>query len=239
MPLEPITTRLEKVVELTPTVRTFHLHCPEGKWVSFKGGQFCSIHIPQPGKILRKPYSIASAPYETGTIDLCIKRVEGGAATNWFWSLKKGDKVVITFPYGGFVIKEPVDYNPIFIATGTGLAPLRSMILELFHKKCQREITLIFGVRYENEILYDEEWRKLSAFHKNFCYIPVVSRPQKQGPSGWAGEVGYVQDVLKRRVRPEGKQIYVCGLIPMITAVEKAAAEIGFDKGHVHFEKYV
>ena len=70
---------------------------------------------------------------------------------------------------------------------------------------------------------------------KGFHYIPTVSRPKE-----WKGETGYVQETLKKLVaNPNGKRIYVCGLIPMIEAVEKAAAEIGFDKKAVHFEKYV
>lgn len=238
MPLEPVTTRLKKIFELTSTVRTFRLKFPEGKWMPFKAGQFCSIHIPTPEKVLRKPYSIASAPSEKGYLDLCIKLVEGGFATNWFWEKKIGDEIVITTPYGGFLMKEPFDYDFVFVATGTGLAPLRSMIRTLFQENLVppgKQVWLIFGVRHENEILYDEEWKALAAKQKNFHYIPTISRPKE-----WKGEVGYVQEKLKKFIPdPSGKRIYVCGLIPMIEAVQKAAHEIGFQDSHIHFEKYV
>src|SRR5262249_22939189 len=158
-----------------------------------------------------------------------------GYATNWFWTLKEGDEVTVTLPYGGFVIKEPVDDDIIFVATGTGLAPLRSMAETLLRDGCQRQMTMIFGVRHENENLYHDELRRLEKDHPNFKFIPTISRPKE-----WKGEVGYVQDKLKKYVTdPAGKQIYVCGLIPMIEAVQKAAEEIGFDKKRVHFEKYV
>ena len=238
MPLEPIATRLEKIFDLTPTVKTFRLRLPQEKRVSFKAGQFCSIHIPREGKTLRKPYSICSAPFETGYVDLCIKRVEGGFATQWFWERKVGDEVVLTIPYGGFLIKEPVDYDPVFIATGTGIAPLRGMILTLYHDRllpAGREAWLIFGVRHDDELLYDDDWKRLAAEHKNFHYIPTVSRPKE-----WKGEAGYVQEKLKKYITdPKGKQIYICGLIPMIEAVRQAAIEIGFDEKQIHFEKYV
>ena len=238
MPPQPITTKLEKIFDLTPTVKTFRLSFPEGKWIDFKAGQFCSIHIPTPEKLLRKPYSICSAPHEKGYVDLCIKLVEGGFATNWFWERKIGEEIVLTIPYGGFLMKEPFDHDFVFIATGTGLAPLRSMILTLYHDRrvaSNRQVWLLFGVRHENEILYDEEWRALAQQHKNFHYVPTISRPKE-----WKGEVGYVQDKLKKFVpNPAEKQIYVCGLIPMIEAVQKAAREIGFEDSHVHFEKYV
>jgi len=237
MPLEPITTKLEKIIELTPTVRTFRLRFPEGKGIAFKAGQFCMVQVPKPGedKPLKKAYSICSSPFETSTIDLCIKLIEGGYATNWFWTLKEGAPVTVTLPYGGFFLKEPIENDLVFVATGTGLAPLRSMIRVLLRDGFQRQILLLFGVRYENEILYRDEFQDLEKHHSNFKFIPTISRPKD-----WKGEVGYVQETLKKFVAdPKGKQIYVCGLVPMIEAVEKAAAEIGFDKKQVHFEKYV
>jgi Na+-transporting NADH:ubiquinone oxidoreductase subunit F len=235
MPLEPVATKLEKIFELTPSVRTFRLRFPEGKWTPFKAGQFCMVQVPKEGKIVKKAYSICSAPFEQGYVDLCIKLVEGGHATNWFWKLKEGEAITLTVPYGGFVMKEPLDYDFVFVATGTGLAPLRSMIKTLLRDGCQRPMLLIFGVRYENEVLYSDEFRELEKKHPNFKFIPTISRPKT-----WTGEVGYVQDKLKKFVTdPEGKQIYVCGLIPMIEAVQKTAQEIGFDSKQVHFEKYV
>ena len=238
MPLEPIATRVEKIFDLTPTVKTFRLRFPEGKWVPFKPGQFCSVHIPGPDKVHRKPYSICSAPHEKGYIDLCIKLVEGGFATHWFWEKKIGDEIVITSPYGGFLLKEPIGYDAVFVATGTGVTPLRSMILTLYHDQlipAGKKVWLIFGVRHENEILYNDEWKQLALQQKSFHYIPTVSRPKQ-----WSGEVGYVQEKLKKFITdPHGKQIYVCGLVPMIEAVQQAAQEIGFDPKLVHFEKYV
>lgn len=233
--MEPIQVSLEKVFRFTETVRTFRFRFPAGKWVPFKAGQFCMVHVPKEGKPAKKAYSICSAPFEEGYVDLCVKRVEGGYATNWFWQLTEGDAVTLTVPYGGFIIHEPLDYDPVFVATGTGLAPLRSMIKTLLRNGFQRSILLIFGVRYENEILYEDEFRDLEKRHSNFRFIPTISRPRE-----WKGETGYVQETLRKQVAdPHGKRIYVCGLVPMIEAVEKAASEIGFDKKAVYFEKYV
>lgn len=241
MPLVPLSTTLGKIFHLTDTVRTFRLRFPEGRWVPFKAGQFCMVHVPKgehDDKPLKKAYSICSAPFETGYLDLCIKLVEGGFATNWFWTLKEGDSVTITIPYGGFVLKEPIEDDLIFIATGTGIAPLRSMAKVLLRNGFRKTILLVFGVRYEDEILYEEEFRELEKKHPNFKFIPTISRPRH--PETWKGEIGYVQEKLKKYASdPKGKQIYVCGLVPMIEAVQKTAEEIGFDKKRVHFEKYV
>lgn len=242
MPVELFDTVLEKIFVLTPTVQTFRFRYKDGRGFAFKPGQFAMVHIPGPdkpdtGKVLKKPYSINSSPFEVGFIDLCVKFVEGGFATNWFWERKEGEEFKIGGPYGNFLMKEPIDYDPIFIATGTGLAPLRSMIRQGYHDHqfpSDKKVTLIFGVRYENEIFYADEFRALEKEHPNFQFIPTISRPKD-----WQGEVGYVQDKLKQHItNATGKMIYVCGLSPMIKAVEETALAIGFDKKQIHYEKY-
>ncbi len=113
------------------------------------------------------------------------------------------------------------------------------MIHQIYHDDPQfdRNIWLIFGVRYDDEILYHEEWLAFERDHPNFHYIPTVSRPRS---SDWKGEVGYVQVKLKKHITDVcDKQIYVCGLVPMIEAVEKTAIEMGCDLKQIHFEKYV
>jgi len=235
--IEHYTTTLEKIIHLTPTVRTFRFRFPAGHGFSFQAGQFCMVDVPEGTKIRKKAYSIASAPYEREYLDLCIKLVEGGLATNWFWSLQEGDQVNLGGPYGNFVLPESLNDDLVFIATGTGLAPFRSMLHELHHEKDRfdRNIWLIFGVRYEDQILYDEEWRSLAQQEQRFHYIPTISRPKQ-----WDGEVGYVQEKLVKYIEgPQGKRLYVCGLVPMIEAVEQTAIKMGFDLKQIHFEKYV
>lgn len=235
--VEHYTTTLEKIFCLTPTVRTFRFRFP-GEGFSFQAGQFCMVEVPAGNKIKKKAYSIASSPHEGNYLDLCIKLVEGGLATNWFWTLKEGAEVRVGGPYGNFVLPDPIEQDLVFVATGTGLSPFRSMIHEIYNQNpnFEREICLIHGVRYNDEILYHDEWTALAKKNPHFHYIPTVSRPR----DGWDGEVGYVQEkMLKYISSPKGKQFYVCGLIPMIEAVEKAAVKMGCDLKQIHFEKYV
>lgn len=235
--IEHYTTTLEKIFELSPTVRTFRLRFPEGKGFAFRAGQFCMVEVPDGDKIRKKAYSIASAPYESEYLDLCIKLVEGGLATNWFWSLSEGDHVRLGGPYGNFTLPEPIENDLIFVATGTGLAPFRSMLRQLYHDQPDfgRHIWLIFGVRYENQILYHTDWLELAKQRDTFHYIPTISRPTQ-----WDGKIGYVQERLVESIQdPANKQLYACGLVPMIEAVERTAVELGFDLKQIHFEKYV
>jgi ferredoxin-NADP reductase len=229
--------RLEKIIQLSSSVRTFCLRDVNGKPFVFQAGQFCMVHVPEDGGVKKKAYSIASGPEQTETIELCIKLVQGGLATEWFWTLKQGDEFDLSSPYGRFVLPEGVNEELIFVATGTGLAPFRSMIHHLYHDGAsyEKDVWLIFGVRYENEILYHDEWLALAQKNPHFHYIPTISRPKN-----WDGAKGYVQERLKESITdPGGKKVYICGLVPMVEAVNQAAQQIGFSKDQIHFEKYV
>lgn len=154
--------------------------------------------------------------------------------TNYFWKLKEGDTLQVQGPLGRFGFKKPLASKIVFVATGTGIAPFRSMILQLFKDGTDREIWLIFGNRYETDILYDEEWKELAKRHSNFHYVPTVSRPQH-----WTGEKEYVQKVLAKYISsPQDTHLYICGLTNMINEVRKTALEMGFSKDQVLFEKY-
>jgi NAD(P)H-flavin reductase len=190
--------------------------------------------IPGAGKIVKRPYSIDSPPYEKGYIDLVWKRVEVGLMTNYLWTLKEGDKLQIQGPLGRFGFKKPVAQRLVFVATGTGIAPFRSMILQLFKDGTDRDVWLIFGNRHDEDVLYENEWRELARRHSNFHFVPTVSRPKH-----WTGETAYVQKLLLKYIPShENTHLYICGLTNMINEVQKTALEMGFTKDQVLFEKY-
>jgi ferredoxin-NADP reductase len=109
------------------------------------------------------------------------------------------------------------------------------MIQNLYEKGCDKEIWLIFGNRYETDVLYDDEWRTLEKKHKNFHYIPTVSRPQS-----WKGETAYVQEIVKKTFagRNTGLDFYGCGLVPMCQQLKAALVEMGLPKEKIHFEQF-
>lgn len=208
---------------------------PPGQELEFKAGQFISVHLVKEGKKIRKPYSIASPPMDPTLLELCIKRVEGGFVSNSFFSYSPGVQVPIDGPDGVFIIRNLADSDLFFVGTGTGIAPLRSMILSIFNQGFSKEVYLFFGIRNENEILYEKEFRNLAEIHPRFHFIPVVSRPLN-----WKGESGHVQDKIGKWIeKPEGKEVYLCGLPSMVDAVREKLKSIGFDRKQLHFEKYV
>jgi NAD(P)H-flavin reductase len=192
------------------------------------------VEVPRDGKIIRKPYSISSPPHWPNKVELCIKQVEGGYVSTYFFNLKVGYVMPMEGPLGKFTIMEPLPDHVIFVATGTGVAPLRAQIYSLFEKGTEKKISLFLGVRHEYEILFDEEFKALAKKHPNFEYIPTISRPQN-----WDGAKGYVQEQIKTRYPdPTGRQIYACGLVPMVNALKEELTKMGYPKEVIHFEKW-
>lgn len=216
--------------------RHFRLSFDPGTIFDFDAGQFLNVIIPETPehKGFKRPYSIASPPIWKGFVDLAWKKVPGGPATSYLWTLQKGDKLQIQGPLGRFSPKQPYAKKIVFVSTGTGIAPFRSMIHVLLDQKIDSEIWNLFGNRFEEDILYREEFEELEAKHKNFRNIFTVSRPKE-----WKGETMYVQHLFKKHfLSPLDTQIYICGLSPMIKEVSQVAMDLGCTKDQIYYEKY-
>lgn len=227
--------KLTQIQSLSSTVKHFVLdYAPEAD-TRFVAGQFMMVHLEKDGKPHKKPYSIASSPSLKNKIELCIKLVEGGYVSTYFFGLKEGDVLHTSLPYGVFTVREPWQDDLIFVGTGTGVAPLRGMIERLYEQGCKKNIWLIFGNRYETDILYDAQWRALEKKHSNFHYIPTVSRGKN-----WTGETAYVQEIVKKTFagKTEGLDFYGCGLVPMCQQLKAALIEMNIPKERIHFEQF-
>jgi len=220
-------TKVIDNVQLSPTVHRILLK-PK-KPFSFVAGQFINVRVGSEGK----PYSIASAPDEK-YLELCIKRA--GHFSGIMDDLRKGKVVNIIGPNGAFTLTNSKGKELIFVATGTGIAPIKSMITDLLHKSDKRKITLYFGVRKQSGILYKKLFTELSKKHENFNFISVLSRP----PASWKGAVGHVDNIIKEQVKnAKNKDIFMCGLPAMVEGVEKLARQIGFKETQIFREKFV
>ena len=238
-----------KIEIMTPTVKNYTLQLTGGTRFRFKPGQFVQAYVPKGEGSVEKPYSIASPPHEQTAVELCIKRVEGGYVSNYFDGLKGGERLELRGPLGKFHLREPVDSHLVFLATGTGIVPFRSMLRGLFPlapdaawppyqfdpAASPHHAWLFFGVRHEDEILYETEFRRMAGRYPNFHFIPTISRPTPK----WTGATGYVQQHLGRHLAgPAGTHAYVCGLMPMIEAARTALKGMGFGREQIHYEIY-
>ncbi len=219
---------------LTPTV--FEIAFEPNTPLAFEAGQFISIIIPgvgPRGRDLRRAYSIASAP-ETNPIELCVKLVEGGPGTNYLFRLRPGDVFRGFAPYGHFTFKPNPGRHACLLATGTGIAPFRSMLLsKAFAANRSVSTTLLMGVREETELLYDRELRSLPGL----AYVPCVTRPS---PS-WQGHRCRVTNHLRSfdETFPWSEtDFYLCGSGEMIEEVKSILAEKDVQKEAIHQELY-
>ncbi|MGD0508919.1 MAG: hypothetical protein ABSA27_14045 [Terriglobales bacterium] len=125
-----------------------------------------------------------------------------------------------------------------FIATGTGIAPFRSMLHWLLAERDRhqgRQFWLLFGARREQDIYYREEFERLAADHVNFHFLPTLSR----GEAGWKGLRGYVQEHLAEIVGPRtDMHAYICGLDKMVKANRELLKRLGWDRTSIRYEKY-
>lgn len=227
-------TVLERVDVLSFNVRSFRLRLKNPPTLPFEPGQFVIVHVPKDGSIVKRAYSIASPPHDLGALELCIQHVEAGIASTFFWQLKPGASVTISGPHGRFLLKQPLNYEPVFMATGTGVSPFRSMIKHLIQHGFSNPMWLLFGCRYEHTLLYESEFRSLASLRPAFHYIPTVSRPKE-----WKGEVGHIQQTFQKHIRDyANKEIYVCGWLEVVKAVVKDLTAWGVPQAQIHYEEW-
>jgi len=219
--------------ELAPDVRHFSFEVKDVDKLDFKPGQFVSFNHTFDGKNITRAYSIASRP-NGNRFDLCLNVVRGGLFSPHLFTMNPGDSVDMTPPLGFFTLRNP-GKDALFIATGTGIAPFRSMAPEYLAHRDAKQLTLLFGIRYENSIYYGNEFEALAARYPNFEFWPTLSRPE---PS-WPGRAGHVQThLLEALGERRDVDVYICGLKAMVDDVRSILKALGFDRKQIIFEKY-
>ena len=216
---------------LAPDIRHFMFEAPQP--LSFTAGQFVSFSGEFEGRNVTRAYSIVSAP-DGSRFDLCLNLVQDGIFSRYLFSLDAGARVRMKGPYGAFTFRSPA-MDSVLIATGTGIAPIRSMLLDRLPKDTQTRYTLLFGVRYEHGILYRADLDRLARDHQNFRFWPTLTRPGEQ----WTGRTGRVQTHLSDAIGDRRDlQIYICGLKCMVDEVRSLAKGWGFERRQIIYEKY-
>ena len=223
---------------LSPSVIGLQLSCADGEPFTFIPGQWVHLHVAPGGEAQKRAYSIASAPDPRAPerFDLAVTLVEDGRVSGALHRLKPGDALEMDGPYGFFTREDHATEDALLVGTGTGVAPLRSMLQAALTAPTGPRLTLLFGVRTQADILYRAELEALAAQHARFSFLPTLSRADE----AWTGRRGYVQTHLPELVASTGRpHVYVCGLSNMINAVRAVLKqELGYDRKHVHSERY-
>jgi len=225
--------RLIESVELAPEVRHFVYEAEGAERLDFLPGQFVCLSDLIQGKKITRAYSLASAPNGTGRFELCLNRVEQGHLSPRLFEMRPGDAMEMTPALGTFVLRDP-PRDSIFIATGTGIAPFRSL-LQGHLTASSPAFTLLFGVRYESHIYYRADFEEMARRFPHFRFWPTLSRPD----AGWAGRSGHVQIHLEEAIGARRDlDVYLCGLKQMVDSTRGMLKEMGFDRKQIRYEKY-
>ena len=234
-----LSARLERSIFLSDQTKHLEFSIEGAETFQFAPGQFVSIQQPKPdGKVHTRAYSLASAPKSEARFDLCLNRVESGFLSNWLCDLEEGATVQFHGPHGMFTLRQP-HQDSVFIATGTGVAPVRGIVHWLFEQSerhAGHEFWLVYGTRHEEGLYYADEFRTIEREHSNFHYVPTLSR----GREDWTGLRGYVQDHVREIVGDRrDMHAYICGLHQMVDANRKLLKEeLGWDRKQIVFERF-
>jgi Na+-transporting NADH:ubiquinone oxidoreductase subunit F len=231
-------TRVEGMRDLTDDIKEVHLRLIEPDTIIFKPGQYIQFQVPEyeecPESVYRA-YSIASAVYEPSSITLVVTKVPEGLATTFIHEvLREGDEVSINGPYGEFYLRDS-EREIFFVATGSGLAPIMSMLYQMAEEENPRKATLIFGARYRKDLFYVEEIEALEQRIPHLEVIFTLSRPQEE--DRWDGEQGRVTNVLEKIIRNgESKEAYLCGNPAMVESCQELLVKKGIPQELIFFD---
>ena len=202
-----------------------------------------------------RAYSMANCPAENNVIALNVriatppfdnkknafKKVNPGVCSSYIFSLKPGDKVTISGPYGEFFIKD-TNNEMMFIGGGAGMAPMRSHIFDLFKTKhTKRKATFWYGGRSLKELFYIDEFKQIENDNENFSFNVALSSPLPE--DNWKGSTGFIHDVILKEYLsthpcPENIEYYICGPKPMLDALLKMLDNLGVPESLIFYDDF-
>ncbi len=218
IPIRIMPSRVQKLEKVTDDVMIVNLKLPASEHLHFLAGQYLDIML-KGGE--RRSFSMGNAPHDSETVQLHIRHVPGGSFTEHvFTKMKERDILRIELPLGSFYLREDSDKPIVFVASGTGFAPIKSIIETAFNKGITRKMVLYWGARRPKDIYMDGLVRQWAADHANFSYIPVMSEATAE--DAWTGRAGFVhQAVMTDFADLSGHQVYACGVPIMVDSARR------------------
>jgi len=226
--------------ELTYDIREFRFRLREPDRMDFIAGQYVQVLAPEyedsPEEVYRA-YSISSDPGIEGSIELLVRRVPNGICTTYLFDhMKEGDPARINGPYGQFRLTG-TQAPMIFVAGGSGMAPIKSMLHQMARTGCEREATYFFGVSTLRDLFMVDEMNAFQERLPRFRFVPVLARPAEGG--GWTGETGLVTEAVKRAFPDcSRREAYLCGSPGMIDATVNVLTEGGMPVEDIYYDKF-
>ncbi|MES2552453.1 MAG: CDP-6-deoxy-delta-3,4-glucoseen reductase [Pseudomonadota bacterium] len=216
--------RVQKMEKLSHDVMALFLKLPSNERMQFMAGQYVEFLL-KDGK--RRAFSLANAPHDDEFLEMHLRLIPGGTFTNYVFT-EMQEKAILRLegPFGTFYLREDSDKPIIFVAGGTGFAPIKGIIEHMLHVKSQRPIVLYWGARTREDLYMPSLPQNWAAYHPGFKFVPVLSEPQES--DNWQGRTGLVhQAVLDDYADLSAYQVYCCGAPAMVDIVHVAFQERG------------
>lgn len=230
------------IKDIAPDVRQVSFQPLHQAPLAYIPGQFISIHFTIKDKLFKRSYSIASLPSES-VISVALSYFKGGVGSEYLFSLKPDHTVIASGPYGRLVLQETIPQRYVFLATGTGVTPFRSMLPALTQRLKENPhlaIDLIFGCRDLNYAIYQEDFLNLAAIQPRFKVHFYYSRVKDTAELKPYEHLGYVQAALPSlQLDPTQTIVYLCGNPNMIDEAFAWLKEHDFQSSQVKREKYI
>jgi Na+-transporting NADH:ubiquinone oxidoreductase subunit F len=229
-----------EIVDLTYDIKQFRFELVEPKEIDYIPGQYIQLFTPiykKGTEEVYRAYSISSDPSEKNCIEIIIRLVPGGICTTYcFEYLKVGDEVKFNGPYGDFRLSD-TNTPIVFIAGGSGMAPIKCILHHMKNTSNNRKATYYFGANKVNELFLLDQMKGFESDLVDFRFVPVVAVPQQN--ENWDGEKGLVTEAVKRNLKNATEcEAYLCGSPGMIDAAIKVLIELGMREENIFFDKF-
>jgi cytochrome-b5 reductase len=222
----PVPYELTATHHVTHDTKTFCFALPDDATLDMLPGDHLYVHATIDRKPVKRPYTPSSVPGTTGYFDLTVKRYETGAISKYLHDREIGDTVLMSGPnFGGHWVGGMAK-KVGFVAGGTGITPMISIIRWILAKSLPVELFLVFANKAEADIIFRDEWDEDARKHASFNCHHVLEQP----PAGWSQGTGRITEaILRRYLPPPGPDtvIFLCGPPPMADALEATLKEIG------------
>ena len=234
------TCKYTEITDLTYDIKQFRFELIEPKTMDYIPGQYVQLRTPaykKSSEEVYRAYSIASDPAQKNIIDLIIRLVPGGICTTYcFEYLKIGDEVKMNGPYGEFRLSE-TNAPIVFIAGGSGMAPIKCMLHHMKNTQNKRKATYYFGANQPRELFHLDLMKEFEKNLSDFHFVPVLSEPDNGGNSKY--EKGLVTEAVQRGLKNASQfEAYLCGSPGMIEAVIKVLLDLGMSEEKIFYDKF-
>jgi Na+-transporting NADH:ubiquinone oxidoreductase subunit F len=234
------TCKCTDILDLTDDIKQFRLEFQESDAIDYIPGQYVHLLAPvyeKSDEEVYRAYSISSDPADKKMIELIIRLVPGGVCTTYcFEYLKAGDEVKINGPYGAFRLSE-TEAPIVFIAGGSGMAPIKCILLHMRDTGSKRRATYYFGANKVKELFLIDLMRDFESTLNNFRFVPVVATLEEG--ENWDGQRGLVTEAVQRDLKNASEcEAYLCGSPGMIDAAIKVLKELGISEERIFYDKF-